>query len=245
MNFFGRLGRMWRAFLNLFMGKLENHNPQLLLNQAVDDLQTQLNSCRTEVAQAIAQEKKLGKQLQECSDNEKKWGDRAIQAVQQENDVLAGKALERKKQFSEQVDALRPSHEAQLRSTQSLKEKLKKFEEMIDQKKRDKTVLIARVEAAEAQNQIAKAQTSFSGDGAFAAFEQMEGRVDQLEAEAEGLNDVAELSGDTLEDEFKQLGASSVSDELAALKAAHVAGELPGSTERTESTVKVVSEKTN
>ncbi|MGE5184057.1 MAG: PspA/IM30 family protein, partial [Acidobacteriota bacterium] len=76
----------------------------------------------------------------------------------------------------------------------------------IEEAKRKKNLLIARKKRAEAQKQIQETMSGLKNASAFEAFDQMEQRIGQMEAEAEAGAELAgELSGDTLESKFLQL----------------------------------------
>ena len=216
---FARVWRLIRAAINAVLGKAENHNPQMLLNQAVDDMQTQMNACKREVAEAIAEEKKLAKKMREEQDAANEWLKRAQLAVAKGNDALAKEALARKKEHENQGISLQKIWEKQRDACENLKVQLRGFNNKIEEAKRKKGVLIARHEAAQAQKQIAEAQSSFSNTGAFATFEQMEGRITEIEANAEATYELSEeYSGDNLSKQFLELEAASDADDLAALK---------------------------
>lgn len=220
MGIFKRFVRLFKSIINFFLGKAENHNPQLLLNQAVADMQEQLNKCRREVAEAIAEEKKLSKQVFVQREQVQQWTKRAEKAVMAGDDELAREALKRKKEHQTQLASLEAVHLKQVEACSSLKEQLRGFNDKIEEAKRKKGVLVARHEAAEARQQIADAQSSFNENGAFATFEQMEGRIDEIEAQAEATYELSEeTSGDALARKFDELeSSSSADDDLTALK---------------------------
>jgi phage shock protein A len=90
-------------------------------------------------------------------------------------------------------------------------------------------MLKARAQAAQAQEQLQSAVGNLGTNSAMAAFEQMEEKVQALEARSQA---AAELAGADLESQFAALeGAPDVDDELAALKGklagTSVAGSLP------------------
>jgi phage shock protein A len=85
---------------------------------------------------------------------------------------------------------------------------------------------IARARSAKASQQLNEMLDRVGTNNAMAAFERMEERVLQLEAQSEA---IAELStGDSIEKQFKALeSGGNVDDELAALKAKLTAGDAP------------------
>ena len=77
-------------------------------------------------------------------------------------------------------------------------------------------MLKARAQAAQAQEQLQSAVGNLGTNSSMAAFEQMEEKVQALEARSQA---AAELAGADLESQFAALqGGSDVDDELAALR---------------------------
>lgn len=242
MRIFQRIITLIKGFFNFFLRKVENHNPQLLLDQALDDMQLQLNRCKKEVSEAIAQEKRLARQLDEQRQLTKDWLGRAQRAVSVGNDELAKEALHRKREHEEQAIQLKIVHDKQLAACTALKEKLRTFNGKIEEASRKRGVLIARHEAAEAHKQIAEAQSTFNNGSAFSTSNQMEDRIEELEAHAEATFEVSEeASGDHLKRKFDELDAfKNADDDLAALKASM--GLAPDKQVRVDDTDELVSE---
>jgi phage shock protein A len=90
----------------------------------------------------------------------------------------------------------------------------------IEEAKRKKNVLIARKKRAEAQRSIQETMSGLKDQSAFETFERMSQKIDQIEAEAEAGEELAEeYSGDTLAHQFSKLEKTSqAEDELVALK---------------------------
>ena len=81
---------------------------------------------------------------------------------------------------------------------------------------------MARAKRAEAQKQIQQTMGSLSANSSFDTFDRMAQKVDQVEAEAEALKELGEVSADQkLEDKFKELESSDASSDklLEDLKA--------------------------
>nr|MBP7576999.1 PspA/IM30 family protein [Candidatus Obscuribacter sp.] len=94
-----RLVQVIKAAFNVLLGKVED--PQMMLEQSYNELQSNVISVRQAVAQAIATEKQLETQLQKNKDQAGTWQNRAGMAVQQNNDELARQALQRKQQYAQ------------------------------------------------------------------------------------------------------------------------------------------------
>jgi phage shock protein A len=168
--------------------------------------------------------------LEAAQEQVREWDRRAGLAVQRGEDELAREALRRKAEQQQLAVGYQSQWEAQLTSTESLKQALSALSEKIDEAARKKNLLIARQKRAEAQKHIHEVMTGLSDTSAFEAFDRMAARVDQMEAQAAATVELSqELSGETMEQCFRALeGAVDVEQELQALKARGQRG-LPGS----------------
>src|SRR5208282_5093342 len=84
----------------------------------------------------------------------------------------------------------------------------------IEEASRKKNLLIARAKRAEAQKQIQQTMGSLSANSSFDTFDRMAQKVDQVEAEAEAMKELGEVTADQkLEDKFKELESSDASSD--------------------------------
>jgi phage shock protein A len=90
----------------------------------------------------------------------------------------------------------------------------------IGEAKRKKDLLIARNNRAKAMEEIQKAMGKLSDTSAFDAFQRMEQKIEQREAEVEAQGELSEeYSGDILKNKFQRLEATAGADaDLEALK---------------------------
>ena len=211
---FERIAMVFKAMVNALLGKVED--PQMMLEQTYQELQSNLIQVRQAVAQAIATEKQLEQQLQKNKDQAATWQNRAAMAVQQGNDDLARQALQRKQHYAQSVTDLEAQLKGQKEATAGLRQRLTELESEVQKAYTKKQVLIARDKAAQATSKANEILSKTTASGALSVMERMESKVAEKEARAAAL---AELSGDTLEKQFKSFeGQSDVEMELLALK---------------------------
>ena len=211
---FERLGNLFRAMFNAILGRMED--PQIMLEQTYQDLQSNLIQVRQAVAQAIATEKQLEQQLQKNKDQAETWQNRAAMAVQQGNDDLAKQALQRKKQYVDAANDLETQLKSQRDSTLNLRQRLTDLEAEVQKAYTKKQVLIARDKAAQATSKANEILSKTTSSGAMSVMEKMETKVLEREAKAAAMS---ELSGDNLDKQFKNFeGKTDVDMELLALK---------------------------
>ncbi|MGK7950336.1 MAG: PspA/IM30 family protein [Xenococcaceae cyanobacterium] len=215
MGLFDRLSRVVRANVNDLVSKAED--PEKVLEQAVIDMQEDLVQLRQAVARAIATQKRTEQQYNKNQQEANTWQQRAQLALSKGDENLAREALVRKKSFADTAGNLKLQLDQQTANVETLKRNLVALESKISEAKTKKDMLKARANAAKANKQLQETLGSLSTSSAMGAFERMEDKVMQIEAESQA---VGELGGTGLEEQFAQLEASSgVDDELAAMKA--------------------------
>ncbi|MAQ17637.1 MAG: hypothetical protein CMN30_22925 [Sandaracinus sp.] len=218
MGFFGRLAQLIKSNLNDLISKSED--PEKMLNQVILDMNQQLVEAKKQVAVAIADEKRLQKQLNAERSVADEWEKKAMMAIRAGDDALAKEALLRKKEHDSLAQQYGDQWEKQKQATDQLKTALRALNNKIEEAKRKKNVLIARKRRAEAMKSIQETMSGLSDTSAFDTFDRMSSKIDQMEAEAEAGAELSEeYSGDVLKHKFSQLEATAGADEdLEALK---------------------------
>ena len=212
MGLFDRFRRVLSSNMNDMISKAEN--PEKMLNQLIVEMNEQLIESKKSVASAIADEKRLQRQLIEQRRNTELWEQRAMDAVRAGKDDLAKQALVRKQEHEEYTTSYQEQYDAQHASVEQLKDSLRHLQQKIDEASRKKNLLIARAKRAEAQQRIQATIGAARNTSAFDAFDRMASKVEQAEAEA--TDDLAKLdAGDAdLEKQFKELEAGGSADQL-------------------------------
>jgi phage shock protein A len=218
MGIFARLARLIKSNINDLISRSED--PEKMLNQIVIDMNAQLIEAKKQVASSIADEKRLAKQAEQEAATAAEWERRAMMAVRASDDKLAKEALARRKEHEQLAQQFQDQWQKQKTSVDQLKLALRALNSKIEEAKRKKNLLIARKKRAEAQKAIQETMSGLKNASAFEAFDQMAGRIEQMEAEAEAGAELAEeYSGDVLANKFQQLEMTAGADEdLTALK---------------------------
>lgn len=214
MGIFDRFKTVISSNINDMISKAEN--PEKMLNQLIIDMNQQMVESKKAVAMAIADEKKIERELLEQKRQAEEWERKAVIAVKAGRDDLAKEALLRKQEAENYYLQLKPQWESQKAAVEKLKETLRQLQNKIDEATRKKNILIARAKRAEAQQKIQKTLTSMSGNtSAFETFDRMAKKVDEMEARAEAHAELADLSQSaSLEKEFAKLESSGTSADL-------------------------------
>jgi len=214
MGIFSRLKTLISSNVNDIINKAEK--PEKMLNQLIMDMQAQLLESKKAVALAIADEKKLERELANQETQSQEWEKKAMLAVRAGKDDLAKEALLRKQEYDNASAEYRKQWEAQKASVDKLKDSLRELQNKIEEAQRKKNLLIARAKRAEAQQKIQNTISSVSGNrSAFDAFDRMSQKVDQMEAQADAAMELEDLSNNaSLEKRFVELEKSDTSADL-------------------------------
>ncbi len=216
MGLFSRMRDISMSQLNHLLDKAED--PVKMLEQYMADMEEDIVEAEKSVAKQIALEKKMHRQLTEAEEMVGKRQTQAMQALEQENEDLARKALEDKKRHQSKADDLQAQWQVAKENADKLKGQLQQMKDEYETLKGKKQTLQARAEAAKAQKNINQAFSGIGSGSARKGFDKMEEKVMTLESEAEASNELR--SGSTsLDKELDSLGGSDVDNELAALKA--------------------------
>lgn len=215
MELLDRILRLIRANVTSLISKAED--PEKVLEETVEQMQQNLVEMRQAVAQAIATQKRTERQ---CSQNESKaeeWYRRAQLALQTSDDNLAREALTKRKSYQETAASLQEQLTQQNEIVSRLKQEMRSLELKISEAKTKKDMYIARARSAQATQRIGEMIGAGNTSTTVGAFERMEDKVIQLEAQAEA---IAELSTDDLKKKFISLeGVNDIDSELASMKA--------------------------
>lgn len=216
MGLFDRIKRVLSANINQLISKAED--PEKVLSQVILDMNTQLVESKRSVAGAIADEKKLERQMAELLNQAKEWERKAILAVRAAEkeperaahfEGLAKQALLQKKSCEEDAERFKEQWKAQHESVEKLKEALRALQQKIEEAQRKKNLLIARSRRAQAQKKIQDQLSGLQKSSAFEAFDRLESKVDQIEAEVDALKELEGPESSSLEKEFAALEAGS------------------------------------
>ncbi len=204
MGIFDRLSTLIRSNISDLISRAED--PEKMLNQLIVDMRSQLAKAKQQVAASIADEKRLGAQVDQEKKSAEDWEKRAVLAVQEGRDDLAKQALLRHNEHAQAAVQLHDTWIKHREETEKLKTSLRQLNDRIEDAKRKKNILIARAKRAEAHKRIQETMSSISDKGAFETFERMAEQIEHEERKLIAAAEVNEdLTGDSLIKQFQTL----------------------------------------
>ena len=221
MGLLDRFSRLVRANVSTWVSGAED--PEKALQQAVADMQSDLVSLRQAVAQAIATQKRTERQAEQAERTAQEWYSRAQLALQKGDEAIARDALSHRQSYTQNAQTLTAHISQQRNIVQTLKANMMTLERKIADARTRKDMYIARARAAQSSTRINEMIGTVGTSSALNAFEKMESRVLDLEAQAEV---VSQLGADPIDQQFSQLEAQRQIDaQLAQMKANRLQGE--------------------
>ena len=218
MGLLDRFSHLVRSNVNSLVNGAED--PEKALQQAVADMQSDLISMRQAVAQAIATQKRTERQSEQATRTAQEWYSRAQMALQKGDDNTAREALTRRQTYAQTAQTLSAQIVQQKEIVAQLKHNMVALESKIADARTKKDMYIARARAAQSSLQLNDMLAGTSSSTS--AFDKMESRVLDLEAQAEVSR---ELGRDPTEERFAQLeGEGNVEAQLAKMKAKIIEG---------------------
>ena len=186
MGIFTRFRDIVSANLNAMLDRAED--PEKLIRLMIREMEDTLVELKASCAGVMANSRKIQRQLSEIRSRVRHWEERAEVAVNKGRDDLAREALVEKRRYTERADGLdRESMECDALIEQ-YQDDIRQLEQKLQSAREKQRVLVQRHIHAnkrrEAQEEIRRMDTS----EAFMKFEQLENRIERMEAEADLVN---------------------------------------------------------
>merc|ERR1719343_615898 len=218
-NLFDRFVRVAKSNVNKVLSGMED--PEKVLDQAVEEMQSDLIRVRQSYAEVLATQRRLQTQKDQQDEIAAEWYRRAELAVEKGDDSLAKEALSRRQTAVQKGEDLGQQLSSMSGNVEKLFDSVKSLEDKISQAKDEKEQLIARARTAKTTASVNEMLSDVGSSSGAGAFDRMKEKVEMLETRAEvsqGLLPDSSAPG-SLEDRFKALeSGNAVDDELAKLK---------------------------
>lgn len=217
----GFLGRMMSRLNATVDSVIHNSSdPDASLSEVIREIEDSIDLAKAQTARVLAEASRLEKEVDAKADEVDEWSRRAETAVDQDNDALARKALERKLSHESELQVLQLRLDETRTAAEDMKEHIRILGQKLDEARARQTALGARARAAETL-QSAEKHLDHLADHRKAGgmMKDLEQNVQEKEAKADAMS-VVNRARNALEREFENMEADmSVESELAALKA--------------------------
>lgn len=216
MGIFSRLTDIINANINAMLDRAED--PEKIIRLMIQEMEDTLVEVRADAARLIAQKKENDRQLKKISRIEADWDARAELAMEKDREDLARAALLEKTKLVTSTQALSDEQEELDRMIGLSEEDISKLQTKLSEAKAKQQSLAERHRAAGSRLRARQTLADDRITDAFARFDSLERKVDDLEARADSYDLGQDF--DTLVDQIAELEAeSAVESELDKLRA--------------------------
>jgi phage shock protein A len=214
MGLIDRVRKIVKATINDLIARTED--PAKALDQLIEAMEGDFGLVKTEVLDAVRDEKLLERQFQDQLGEAQLWDRRSVLAVEKGDDELAREAIRCRRRAQELADNFSVQLEAQRAAVESLQRNLSALEEKLAEAKARKSMLLAQQRRAKIQKSVSKVMARPSTTSASEAFEDAAERIQDLELKADAYQEIHEAS---MEKRFRDLEKGfDVEEELRLLK---------------------------
>ena len=215
MGIFTRFRDIVSSNINAMLDKAED--PDKLIRLMIREMEDTLIEIKASCAGVMADSKKVERQLREVRDQVTFWEEKAPLAVSKGRDDLAREALLEKRRSAERADALEEELVEHNTIIEAYQDDIRQLEDKLRVAKEKQRILVQRHIHANGKKRAQEDIRRMDSSEAMLKFEDLEGRIERMEAEA----DLVNLGGrPSLQEDLENLGVDEeIEKELEALKA--------------------------
>ena len=213
MGIFTRFRDIVSSNINAMLDKAED--PEKLIKLMIREMEDTLVEIKASCAGVLANSKKLERQLKEVRSRSEHWEAKAALAVNKGRDDLAREALVEKRRYADAAAALDRELQEHHVLVEQYQNDIRQLEEKMGTAREKQRLLVQRqiraVGKLRAQEEIRRMDSS----EAVLKFEELESRIERMEAEADMIN----FGKPDLEDDLESLDFDEeIEAELKSLK---------------------------
>jgi len=214
MGIFTRFHDIISSNINAMLDKAED--PEKMIKLMIREIEDTLVELKASCAGVIAERKKVERGLEDARSREEYWGERAELAVNKDRDDLAREALKEKLRFTQIIEALENEVMGHNSMVGQYQDDIRQLEDKLTSAREKKRLLVQRHIHAQRKKRAQEVIRRMDNSETIAKFDELENRIEQMEAEADLVNFGRKS---TLEGEFEELlSDDDIEKELAALK---------------------------
>lgn len=200
MGIFTRFKDIITANMNSMLDKAED--PEKMIKMMIREIEDTLVELKTSCAGAIASKKKVQRNMDSIRERLDQWNTRAEMAVSKGRDDLAREALLEKRRFSTMIESLEKEFTQHTALVDQYQEEIRQLEDKLKISREKQRMLVQRHIHAQRKKQAQQDIRRMDNHETLARFDQMESRIEQMEAEAELVNYGTKS---TLDEKFEEI----------------------------------------
>jgi phage shock protein A len=229
MGFLSRIYNLWKGFLSIFVGKMEEKHPEIAYENAINSMTEKYAKLKSAAAGLIKHRAKLEANIQKNKAELEQVLLDVQTAVNAGEDEVALVLLQKQEELEGQISADERDLEQAAKDAESAKASLRQIKVEIDKLKRERDQVVAQIKDAEARKHIQEQLDGLSVDDDIKALDNVRNYKDKVRAEVQIGDELKESSIDgKLAAIRQQSGSAKAQSRLAALKAKAAGGATEG-----------------
>jgi phage shock protein A len=202
MGFFDRVSNLWNGFWSLWISGVENKNPEIVYEQAIDGRIKRHRDLKKAVGGIVYLRNKLSTELETKERELREVSAQIPIAVESGDDEVALVLLQKKNELDTSIESLKVELEKVSKQAEEAKESLVAFQAEIEKLRRERDTMLAKKATADARLQIQETLDGLSTDADIKQLENVRENINKRQAEA----DVgSEIKGDSLDARLKKI----------------------------------------
>jgi phage shock protein A len=218
MSIFSRFRDIVNSNINDILDKVED--PEKMIRLMIQEMEDTLVELKSSCAGKMASKAEINREKEYLEKTLERWDGRARLAIEKNREDLAREALLEKKNSQNQIDLLVKDLDHFTTLIDECKSNILQLEQKLEEVRQKHKLLIQRGRHAAETKQARTVLRQADGTQAFQRFNDLEKKVERMEAEAEMSGFGTSGSRDSsIEHEFDKLESETeIDEELAALK---------------------------
>ena len=186
MGIFTRFRDIVSSNINAMLDKAED--PEKLIRLMIREMEDTLVEIKASCAGVMANSKKVQRQMEEAQSREKYWEEKAALAVNKGRDGLAREALVEKRRYAERVEALEQEQREHNALVEEYQDDIRQLEDKLGAAREKQRILVQRHIHANRKKRAQEEIRRMDSSEAILKFEELENRIERMEAEADLVN---------------------------------------------------------
>lgn len=186
MGIFTRFRDIVSSNINAMLDKAED--PEKLIRLMIREMEDTLVEIKASCAGVMANSKKVQRQMEEAQSREKYWEEKAALAVSKGRDDLAREALVEKRRYAERAETLEQEQREHSALVEEYQHDIRQLEDKLGTAHEKQRILVQRHIHANRKKRAQEEIRRMDSSEAILKFEELENRIERMEAEADLVN---------------------------------------------------------
>ena len=162
MGFLSRLYNLWKGFLSIFIGRLEEKTPEIAYENAINNMTEKYAQLKSAAAGLIKHRAKLESRIKTAENAKSELALQIEVAVEKGDDEVAVVLLEKEEELKTQLVSDTAELQQAAKDAESAKDSLNSLKAEIEKLKRERDKVIAQIKMRRPESKFKSSSMAFS-----------------------------------------------------------------------------------